>query len=457
MVKMTVQSKKGKTTFFCKECGHDSTKWLGVCPNCKAWNTFIEENFTKANKSRAGGYSGIASEVISISDIEITEDTKISVSCQEFDRVLGGGLVMGAVVLVGGDPGIGKSTLLLQTLTKLSFSKNVLYVTGEESLQQVKVRAERLGLTYSPNMKLFAATDVESIGNAIDKEKPEIVVIDSVQTLYLEQISSAPGSVSQVRESAAYLVKIAKKQNISFFIVGHVTKEGSIAGPRVLEHMVDTVLYFEGSNDSKFRILRSVKNRFGAVNELGLFAMTERGLKAVSNPSAIFLSAFDSNISGNAITVIWEGSRPILIEIQALVSESYSNHPRRVAVGIDVNRLSLLTAILHKNADLATYNYDIFINVVGGVKILETSSDLALIMALISSIKNKPIPRDTIIIGEVGLGGEIRPVQYGLERLKEASKHGFKKAVIPESNLPKGLKLDMEILPVKHINQVELL
>lgn len=366
----------------------------------------------------------------------------------ELDQVLGGGLLAGAVVLIGGDPGIGKSTLLLDCVSRLAQHKKSLYVTGEESLQQISTRAERLGVADSP-LLLLAETSCERILQVMKELRPEVVVIDSVQTLFTEGVSSAPGSVSQVRESAAQLVQAAKQSKTALFLVGHVTKEGVLAGPRVLEHMVDTVLYFEGRAESPYRLLRAMKNRFGAVNELGVFAMTEKGLKEVKNPSAIFLSRTDTPVEGSVVMVTWEGTRPLLVEVQALVDSCHSGAPRRLTVGVDPNRLALILAVLHRHGGVATYDQDVFLNVVGGVRITETAVDLAALVAVVSSLRKQPVPPDLVVFGEVGLSSEIRPVQGGTLRLKEASKQGFTKALVPKANLTKNFKLPgMELMPV---------
>ena len=369
----------------------------------------------------------------------------------------GGGLVPGSVILIGGDPGIGKSTLLLQTLALLSEGLATLYVTGEESLEQVSMRAHRLNL-IADRVRLLAETNIESILAHAQKERPQVMVIDSIQTIYTDLLQSAPGAVAQVRESAAQLVRYAKKHGTALFLVGHVTKEGTLAGPRVLEHMVDTVLYFEGDSSSQFRVVRAIKNRFGAVNELGVFAMTEKGLREVSNPSAIFLSRHQEQVPGSVIMVTREGSRPLLVEVQALVAESHLGNPRRVTVGLDQNRLAMLLAVLQRHGGVATYDQDVFINVVGGVRVTETAADLPLLLAGLSSLRNRPVPKDMIVFGEVGLAGEIRPVQGGLERLKEAAKHGFKRAVVPKANAPKRGMLDgMEVIAVERLaDAVEL-
>jgi DNA repair protein RadA/Sms len=376
----------------------------------------------------------------------------------ELDRVLGGGVVPGSVILLGGDPGIGKSSLFLQTLCQMSLQHKALYVTGEESLQQVTLRARRMDLPQE-NLSLLAETQVERILEAAQQIRPEVMVVDSIQTVYTEMLPSAPGGVSQVRETASQLVRYAKQTGTVIFLVGHVTKEGNLAGPRVLEHMVDTVLYFEGEADSRYRLIRAVKNRFGAVNELGVFAMTEKGLREVSNPSSIFLSRYSTPVSGSVVMATMEGSRPMLVEVQALVDESYLANPRRVTIGMETNRLAMLLAVLNRHGGVATYNQDIFINVVGGIRVTETAADLAVVLAVMSSLRNRPCPSDLLVFGEIGLAGEIRPVQNGQERLREAAKHGFKQAIVPEANVPKGSRIKqecagMEIKVVQNLTQV---
>ncbi|NVJ59452.1 MAG: DNA repair protein RadA [Gammaproteobacteria bacterium] len=445
---------KAKIQFVCNSCGAAHPKWAGQCSDCGEWNSLVEQaQVTKSSRSeRFAGYAGDSSRVRTMSEVDLQEVPRVGTQLAELDRVLGGGLVPGSVVLLGGDPGIGKSTILLQTTCLLSQQYKTLYVTGEESLQQVTMRAHRLGLN-GDSLKLLTETQVESILAQAKIEQPKILVVDSIQTIYTEQLQSAPGGVAQVRESAAVLVRYAKQNNVALFMVGHVTKDGALAGPRVLEHMVDAVLYFEGERDGRYRILRAVKNRFGAVNELGVFAMTEQGLKEVSNPSAIFLSRFEQRVSGSVVMVTWEGSRPILVEVQALVDESHLGNPRRVTVGLEQNRLAMLLAVLSRHGGVATYDQDVFVNVVGGVRVMETSADLALVCAVISSLKSQPLPQDLIAFGEVGLAGEIRPVPNGQERLKEAAKHGFKRAIIPEANRPKQKIEGIEVLAVKRLDQ----
>lgn len=445
---------KEKKTYVCSACGAVSGKWAGQCQECKEWNTIDEQvvPVSSSNKGRYGGYAGAMAEVQSMADVSVEDMPRIATSMAELDRVLGGGLVPGSVVLIGGDPGVGKSTGLLQVCCNLSQSMNVLYVTGEESLQQIAMRARRLGLP-DKNLRLLTETRVEAICEIAAREKPQVMVIDSIQTMEVGEISAAPGGVSQVRESAAYLTRFAKHTGTAIFLVGHVTKSGDLAGPRVLEHIIDVVCYFEGNSDSRFRLLRAVKNRYGAVNELGVFAMMEKGLREVSNPSAIFLSQQETQMPGSVVMVIWEGSRPLLVEIQALVDESHADNPRRVSLGLEQNRLVMLLAVLHKHCGIASYNQDVFINVVGGVRVTETSADLALLMAIASSLKDKPLSNHFIVFGEVGLAGEIRPVPSGLERIREAAKHGFKKAVVPIANVPKSGVKGIEIIGVKNIRE----
>jgi len=390
-------------------------------------------------------------ELVTLSNIPDHEAARFSSQIDELDRVLGGGVVHGSVVLLGGDPGIGKSTLLLQCLTQVSQQLSTLYVTGEESLQQVNMRAKRLDLPRD-KLKLLSSTCVEEIVAHAVNLKPSVIVIDSIQTIYTDQLQSAPGSVSQVRESSALLVRLAKQHNIAIFLVGHVTKEGQLAGPRVLEHMVDTVLYFEGDSSTRYRVIRAVKNRFGAINELGIFAMTDQGLKTVSNPSAIFLSNHKTPVSGSVIMVSREGTRPILVEIQALVTESHQGNPRRISVGLEANRLAMLLAILQRHGGIPLYDQDVFINAVGGVRISETGADLAVILAILSSFRDKPVSNKLLVFGEVGLSGEIRPVPNGEERLKEAAKHGFETAIIPAANKPRrNICPNMKLIPVNHL------
>ena len=429
---------KEKKSYRCSQCGAGQPKWLGQCPDCSAWST-IEEFTPVAPSSHYRGYTGELSEVQTLADVALETSTRMRTGMLELDRVLGGGLVHGSVVLLGGDPGVGKSTGLLQVSCTLAEHEKVLYVTGEESPQQISLRAQRLGLPTG-KLLILAETRVEEIMAAAEMHKPRVMVIDSIQTMQMADIGSAPGSVTQVRESAARLTAYAKKCGTAIFLVGHVTKSGDLAGPRVLEHIIDVVCYIEGDSHSRFRMIRAVKNRYGAVNELGVFAMTEKGLKEIRNPSAIFLSRQQSHMSGNVIMSIWEGSRPLLVEIQALVDDSFLENPKRIAVGFEQNRLAMLLAVLHRHGNIPAYNKDVFLNVVGGIRIVETGADLPIILAVVSSLKDKPMPQDMVIFGEVGLAGEIRPVPNGQERLREAVKHGFTKAVAPKANCPaKGI------------------
>ncbi|MGA2654845.1 MAG: DNA repair protein RadA [Gammaproteobacteria bacterium] len=443
-----------KSQFICESCGTTSPKWIGCCPDCGTWNSYVETAIANPKSVRHKGLTGeINNTVKSILDVNVIENQRTSSGLSELDRVLGGGLVPGSVVLMGGDPGIGKSTVLLQAISHLSQHMPVLYITGEESLQQVSARAHRLGLARK-EIRLLAQTHIETILDIIAKEQPKVVVIDSIQTVFTDTINSAPGSVSQVRESAAKLTHYAKQTNTTLFLVGHVTKEGALAGPRVLEHMVDTVLYFEGERDNRFRIVRAVKNRFGAVNELGIFAMSDKGLREVTNPCSIFLSRYEKPVSGSSILVTWEGTRPMLVEIQALVDNSHLGNPRRVSVGLDPNRLTMLLAILSRHGGIVTGDQDVFVNAVGGVRVLETGSDLSVLLSVLSSLKNQALPADLVVFGEVGLAGEIRPVQGGQERLQEAAKHGFKRAIVPKANMKKTEFAGMQITPVQNLTEV---
>ena len=441
---------KTKTVYSCSECGGQSPKWQGQCPHCSAWNTLIEAVAANAG-TRFETVAGTRSLVTSLASVEAKESRRIASGLEEFDRVLGGGLVAGGVVLLGGDPGIGKSTLLLQASAALGAAHRTLYVTGEESVEQVALRAQRLGLFNAP-VELLAEVQLEAIVAAIDATQPELVVIDSIQTTYTDTLASAPGSVSQVRECAAQLTRLAKQRGVIVLFVGHVTKEGAIAGPRVLEHIVDTVLYFEGDPHSSFRLVRAIKNRFGAANELGVFAMTERGLKGVTNPSAIFLSQHNQPVSGSAIVATLEGTRPLLVEIQALVDPVQGAMPRRLAVGLDAQRLALLLAVLHRHGGVETSGFDVFVNAVGGVRIQEPAVDLAVLIAVHSSLRNKPLPAKLLMFGEVGLAGEIRPVQRGQERIREAAKLGFKTVMLPSANRPRHAMDDVTIVPVDRID-----
>ena len=445
---------KIKERYVCQNCGAESTKWLGRCVDCAAWNSITQEAATPTGAQKYQSYAGKAqTQILTLDQVALAKLARISTGLKELDYVLGGGLVEGSVVLIGGDPGVGKSTLLLQCVGALSNQLPVLYVSGEESLQQIAMRAKRLEV-QADKMQLLAQTQVELILATAAQHKPKVLVIDSIQTLYSQEVSSAPGSVGQVRESSARLVRYAKETGTTIFLVGHVTKEGALAGPRVLEHMVDAVLYFEGQRDNRFRMVRAVKNRFGAVNELGVFAMTDRGLREVNNPSAIFLQPHEGLKSGSVVMAAWEGSRSLLVEVQALVSDSYLDHPRRVAVGLDQNRLAMLLAVLHRHGGVGVGQQDVFVNVVGGVRVIETASDLALLMAVLSSYKDKPTPLNTIVFGEVGLSGEIRPVQSGLERLREAAKHGIKHAIVPKGNMSRQNIKGLSVTGVSHIREV---
>jgi len=448
---------KTKLQYLCSSCGSVHNKWAGQCGDCGEWNSLIESVYEKENSSTSSRFTGYAGKaaVKNMRDIELLEEPRTPTGITELDRVLGGGLVQGSVVLMGGNPGIGKSTLLTQTLATLGDNMNALYVTGEESLQQVTLRARRLNFG-DDKFQLLAETCVERILQLAKHAKPEVMVIDSIQTIYTELLQSAPGAVAQVRESAAQLVRYAKQTNTALFLVGHVTKEGTLAGPRVLEHMVDTVLYFEGDSGERYRMIRAIKNRFGAVNELGLFAMTETGLKTVSNPSAIFLSRHDVPVAGSVITVTREGNRPLLVEVQALVDESHLGNPRRVTLGLDQNRLSMLLAVLHRHGGIPMYDQDVFINIVGGVRVTETAADTAMLLSILSSFRDQPLPQKLFTFGEIGLAGEIRPVPNGQERLKEAAKHGFTHAVIPKGNMPKpqDIPADMEIIAVSRVSEL---
>ncbi len=446
---------KTKSTFVCTDCGSEYSRWMGQCNDCKAWNTITE--FKQAKPSaRSNNFSGFAgvndNKIQTLDSIDLTELPRFSSGFAEFDRVLGGGIVPGSATLIGGEPGAGKSTLLLQTMCFLAEQMNALYITGEESLQQVAMRAKRLGLPTN-KLKMLSETSVENICHIAEREKPKLLVVDSIQVMHVADIQSAPGSVSQVREAAAYLTRFAKQHHVAMLLVGHVTKDGSLAGPKVLEHCIDCSIMLEGSTDSKYRTLRGHKNRFGAVNELGVFAMTGTGLKEVKNPSAIFLSREDQETSGSVVMVLWEGTRPLLVEIQALVDHSALGNPRRVAVGADQNRLSMLLAILHRHGGLQMNDQDVFVNVVGGVKVTETSIDLALLLAMVSSFRDNVLPQDLVVFGEVGLSGEIRPVTSGQERINEAAKHGFKKAIVPYGNLPKTKIAGMEVIGVKKLSE----
>ncbi len=447
---------KRKTAYVCSDCGAEFPRWQGQCSECKAWNTISEFVVTPASSTASAstrGYAGqTQAKIERLDSIDLQALPRFSAGFKELDRVLGGGIVPGAAMLIGGSPGAGKSTLLLQVMCEMAKRAAALYVTGEESLQQVALRASRLGLP-DDKLMMLAETNVESICNLALTHKPKIMVIDSIQVMHVADVQSAPGSVSQVRESAAYLTRFAKQQHIAMFIVGHVTKEGNLAGPKVLEHCIDSSMMLEGESDSRYRTLRSNKNRFGAVNELGVFAMTEKGLKEVSNPSAIFLSRGEQQSPGSSVMVIWEGTRPLLVEIQALVDYSQMSNPRRIAVGLEQNRLAMLLAVLHRHGNVQMNDQDVFVNVVGGVKVSETSADLALLLAMVSSFRNRALPRELIVFGEVGLAGEIRPVPNGTERIIEAAKHGFKRAIVPKANAPKQAIPGLTVIPVAQLSQ----
>ncbi len=442
---------KPKTAYACTECGGQSSKWQGQCPHCGAWNTLVEA-IAAAPASRFAALTGGSSAVRPLASVETEESPREATGIEEFDRVLGGGLVAGGVVLLGGDPGIGKSTLLLQAMASIGTSRRTLYVTGEESSGQIALRAQRLGLVNAA-VELLAEVQLESIVNAIRTQRPDVVVVDSIQTVYTEALESAPGSVAQVRECAAQLTRLAKQSGITVILVGHVTKDGAIAGPRVLEHIVDTVLYFEGDPHSSFRLVRAIKNRFGAANELGVFAMTERGLKGVANPSALFLSQHPEAVPGSCVLATLEGSRPLLVEVQALVDPACGGLARRLAVGLDPQRLALLLAVLHRHGGVETGGMDVFVNAVGGVRIGEPAADLAIVMAVYSSCRNIALETKCVVFGEVGLAGEIRPVQRGQERLREATKLGFHRAIIPAANRPRHTIEKMEIVAVERIDE----
>lgn len=449
-------TKKVKTAFVCDQCGADYPRWNGQCTSCGEWNTIKEIRLAPAGgdrQHRAAGYAGLRSEVKLLSDVNLSQAERISTGIGEFDRVLGGGIVNGSVVLIGGAPGAGKSTLLLQAIANIAARDiSVLYVSGEESLQQIAERAHRLKLPAEKIMML-AETSVQQICDTLDSIQPQILVIDSIQVMHTQDTESAPGSVSQVRESASYLTQYAKKNNVSIFMVGHVTKDQSLAGPMTLSHIVDTQVMLGSTDDSRFRVLRADKNRFGSVGELGFFAMDNAGLKEVKNPSAMFLNRAEKPSSGSVVTVLWEGTRPLLVEIQALVTDCQYGNPRRLAVGFDQNRLAMLLAVLSRHAGIITAQDEIYANVVGGIRINETSSDLAIVVSVVSSLRNKIIPHDALFFGEIGLSGEIRPVANGHARLNDAAKHGFKKAIIPKANAPKTAIKGLQIYPVTTLSE----
>lgn len=447
---------KRKTAFVCSDCGAEFPRWQGQCNDCQAWNTITEFVVSPASHSpekNLKGYAGATTAKIeTLNSIDLRALPRFSAGYKELDRVLGGGIVPGSAMLIGGSPGAGKSTLLLQVMCNLAQQRTTLYVTGEESLQQVAMRAQRLGLPKD-KLQLLAETSVETICELALTTRPDIMVIDSIQVMHVADVQSAPGSVSQVRESAAFLTRFAKQNHIAMFLVGHVTKEGNLAGPKVLEHCIDCSMMLEGESDSRFRTLRGSKNRFGAVNELGVFAMTDKGLKEVNNPSAIFLSREEQQSPGSIVMVIWEGTRPLLVEIQALVDYSQMANPKRIAVGLETNRLAMLLAVLHRHGNVQMSDQDVFANVVGGVKVNETGADLALLLAMISSFRNQTLPRELIAFGEVGLAGEIRPVPNGIERIHEAAKHGFKRAIVPKGNVPKQVLKDIEVIGVARLSE----
>ena len=450
---------KAKTAFVCNDCGADFPKWQGQCGECHAWNTLSEIRLSgPASKSASvrstgrSGYAGATASVQRLEEVAVVDLPRLRSGFDEFDRVLGGGFVPGSSILIGGHPGAGKSTLLLQTLCRLAAQQPALYVTGEESPEQIALRANRLGLP-TDQLQLMAETDVDAILASVEALKPRVLVVDSIQVVHSETLTSAPGSVSQVRDCAAQLTRYAKQTGIVLILVGHVTRDGSLAGPKVLEHMIDCSILLEGDHDSRFRTLRGQKNRFGAVNELGIFAMTDAGMREVTNPSAIFLDRSEHIAPGTTVVVVWEGTRPLLVEIQALVDDSSLGNPRRVTVGFEQNRLAMLLAVLHRHGGIQVGDQDVFANVVGGVRVMETSADLALLLAVVSSLRNRPLPRDWVVFGEVGLSGEIRPVASGQERLTEAAKHGFKLAIVPKGNAPKKSISGLKVVPVSRLSE----
>lgn len=449
---------KAKTAFVCNDCGADFPKWQGQCGECHAWNTLSEIRLSAPASKAAGrsptraGYAGTMASVQRLEDVAVVDLPRLGSGFDEFDRVLGGGFVPGSSILIGGHPGAGKSTLLLQTLCLLAEGHPALYVTGEESPAQIAMRANRLGLLTNA-LQLMAETDVDVILASADALKPKILVVDSIQVVHSETLTSAPGSVSQVRECAAQLTRYAKRTGTVLILVGHVTKDGTLAGPKVLEHMIDCSILLEGEHDSRYRTLRGQKNRFGAVNELGIFAMMDNGMREVTNPSAIFLDRSEHIAPGTTVAVVWEGTRPLLVEIQALVDDSSLGNPRRVTVGFEQNRLAMLLAVLHRHGGIQVGDQDVFANVVGGVRVMETSADLALLLAVVSSLQDKPLPRDWVVFGEVGLSGEIRPVTSGQERLSEAAKHGFKLAIVPKANAPKKAISGLKVIPVTRLSE----
>ncbi|MGA0934265.1 MAG: DNA repair protein RadA [Pseudohongiellaceae bacterium] len=453
---------KQKSAYVCSDCGAEYTKWQGQCMACSEWNTLTRVMLGPATTPSApknfrrqgitGDAGGPGASVQTLGSIDLEEQPRFSSTLGEFDRVLGGGLVPGSAILIGGNPGAGKSTLLLQVMCHLSQTMEALYVTGEESLQQVGMRARRLGLPVN-NLKMLAETNIEEITRVAEECRPKVIVVDSIQVMHSADVTSAPGSVSQVRECAAYLIQYAKQTGTALFLVGHVTKDGNLAGPKVLEHMIDCFMMLDGDGDSRYRTLRGQKNRFGAVNELGVFAMTGTGMKEVKNPSAIFLAREEEISPGSVVVVLWEGTRPLLVEIQALVDASQYGNPRRVSVGLDNNRVAMLLAVLHRHGGMFMADQDVFVNVVGGVRVAETSADLALILAIVSSFKDQVLPRELVVFGEVGLAGEIRPVPSGQERLSEAAKHGFTRAIVPKANAPKKKIDGMNVIAVSKLSE----
>ncbi len=444
---------RARSVYTCTECGGQAPKWQGQCPHCEAWNTLVETAAEAAKGAGGNRFAGLAGggEVVALAEVEAKDFPRMPTLLQEFDRVLGGGLVEGGVVLIGGDPGIGKSTLLLQAAARLAEQAPVLYVSGEESAQQVALRARRLEVNAA-KVRLLPEIELERIQAALATHRPRVAVIDSIQTLYSSALTSAPGSVAQVRECAAQLTRVAKQSGTAMIFIGHVTKEGALAGPRVLEHMVDTVLYFEGDTHTSFRLIRAFKNRFGAVNEMGVFAMTERGLREVTNPSALFLSHHRADVPGSCVMVTQEGTRPLLVELQALVDETHGGQPRRLTVGLEQNRLAMLLAVLHRHAGLALFDQDVFVNAVGGVRIVEPGADLAVTLAIVSSLRNRALPAKHVVFGEVGLAGEVRPVQRGQERLREAAKLGFTHAIVPAANRPRQRVEGIEVVAVERLS-----
>lgn len=445
-------AKGKKTVYFCQNCGHEESKWLGQCPMCKEWSTFVEEKIMVSKSSSVGTRKDL--EVLPLSKVQTESEERVKTNIEELDRVLGGGIVPGSLILVGGDPGIGKSTLLLQVCQRLATKgKKVLYISGEESLRQIKLRAQRMG-DFTDNLLLLCETNLDLIKSVIEREKPEAVIIDSIQTMYNEEVGAAPGSVSQVREATNVLMQLAKGMTITIFIVGHVTKEGTVAGPRVLEHMVDTVLYFEGDRHVSYRILRGVKNRFGSTNEIGVFEMRQDGLREVKNPSEFMLDGRPENASGSVVACSMEGTRPILLEIQALVCETSFGMPRRTAAGTDYNRVNLLMAVLEKRVGYRLSNYDAYVNIAGGLKISEPAVDLGIVMAIVSSYRNKPIEESVIVFGEVGLSGEVRAVNMPEQRVTEAKKLGFKTCIMPSGSVDSVKRIEgIKIIGVKNINE----